>query len=108
MPSGKSNVLTIDTKRSVSVLSNRIEISGNTYIRNFAGFGSGLVDLRGVPKIEIINETFIRNGENTVENVAQMSENKQRSVYSNLINSQVNYNLSFYSLLFDFSRQAQS
>ena len=46
------------------------------YIRNFAGYGSGLVDLNGVPKIEIINETFIRNGENTVENIAQMSENR--------------------------------
>jgi hypothetical protein len=64
------------------------------------------VELNGVPKIEIINETFIRNGENTLENVAQMSENRQRSVFSNLMNSQVNYNLSFYSLLFDFSRQA--
>jgi hypothetical protein len=83
-------------------------MSGNTYIRNFAGYGSGLVDLSGVPKIEIINETFSRNGENTVENVAQMSENRQRAIFSNLINSQVNYNLSFYSLLIDFSRQAQS
>ena len=83
-------------------------MSGNTYIRNFAGYGSGLVDLSGVPKIEIINETFSRNGENTVENVAQMSENRQRAIFSHLINSQVNYNLSFYSLLIDFSRQAQS
>lgn len=45
------------------------------------------MDLNGIPKMEIINETYIRNGENTVENIAQMSENRQRSVYSNLINS---------------------
>ncbi len=60
----------IDSRRSVSVQGDRIEVIGNSYVRNYAGYGSGLVELNGIPQLEIINETFVRNGENTVENIA--------------------------------------
>jgi hypothetical protein len=38
-------------------------------VRNYAGFGSGIVEINGVMQIEIANDTYLRNGENTVENV---------------------------------------
>jgi len=47
------------------VAADRIELTGNTYLRNYAGYGSGLVDLNGIQQLEIYNETFLRNGENT-------------------------------------------
>ena len=80
----------------------RIELSGNTYLRNYAGYGSGLVDLNGIQQLEIYNETFLRNGENTLENIAVMSENRQKAVFTNLLSNQLSYNLTFYSLLVDF------
>lgn len=80
----------------------RIELTGNTYLRNYAGYGSGLVDLNGIQQLEIYNETFLRNGENTLENIAVMSENRQKAVFTNLLSNQLSYNLTFYSLLVDF------
>ncbi len=80
----------------------RIELTGNIYLRNYAGYGSGLVDLNGIQQLEIYNETFLRNGENTLENIAVMSENRQKAVFTNLLSNQLSYNLTFYSLLVDF------
>jgi hypothetical protein len=84
------------------VPADRIELTGNTYLRNYAGYGSGLVDLNGIQQLEIYNETFLRNGENTLENIAVMSENRQKAVFTNLLSNQLSYNLTFYSLLVDF------
>jgi len=84
------------------VAADRIELTGNTYLRNYAGYGSGLVDLNGIQQLEIYNETFLRNGENTFENIAVMSENRQKAVFTNLLSNQLRYNLTFYSLLVDF------
>jgi hypothetical protein len=84
------------------VTGDRIELTGNTYLRNYAGYGSGLVDLNGIQQLEIYNETFLRNGENTLENIAVMSENRQKAVFTNLLSNQLSYNLTFYSLLVDF------
>jgi len=84
------------------VAADRIELTGNTYLRNYAGYGSGLVDLNGIQQLEIYNETFLRNGENTLENIAVMSENRQKAIFTNLLSNQLSYNLTFYSLLVDF------
>jgi hypothetical protein len=44
--------------------------SGNTYQKNFGGYGQGLIDIFGFDIVYINNDTLLENGENVVEVVA--------------------------------------
>jgi hypothetical protein len=62
-------VVQIDSQRSVVISTDKVEIIGNLYIRNFGGFGQGLVEIRGMTQVDVLSENFTRNGENTAENI---------------------------------------
>ena len=47
-----------------TVSTNKVEISNNQYVGNFAGGGEGLLDFRGFRMVYLYNESFINNGEN--------------------------------------------
>ena len=98
--------LKLDSRRNVTVRPMRIDIRGNTYNRNFAGKGQGVLDLRGLQLTELTNETFTRNGENTVEAVALMSEGRFRHVYQNIAWNNLQFNLTFNALISDFSSRS--
>lgn len=42
-------------------------------MKNFGGFGNGLVDITGIQRVFLNNETFIHNGENTIESLKYMT-----------------------------------
>ena len=82
---------------------NRIDIRGNTYFRNFGGKAQGILDIRGLNQAELVNETFIRNGENTVEAIQAISEGRFRHLFLNSTQGAQVYSLSFFALISDFS-----
>lgn len=42
-------------------------MQGNSFYRNYGGFGDGLVDIKGFTRFYMIEDSYINNGENIVE-----------------------------------------
>lgn len=53
--------------QSVKVPKYKSIFRNNTVFRNYGGFGEGLIDIKGFIRFYLINNTFIGNGENTLE-----------------------------------------
>eukprot|EP00347_Sterkiella_histriomuscorum_P009701 403340212 len=65
---------------------NKIEFSGNIYQNNYASNNEGVLDLRGLIHINLMNETFRDNGENLAQIYNYYKEyklNLQSQSYSN-------------------------
>ena len=71
----------MDSRRNLTVSTNTVDLRGNNYFRNFAGKGQGIVEIKGLPLIDQSNGNFTRNGENTAEAVAIMSDGRFRHVF---------------------------
>ena len=97
------NPVSLDPRRNVLTRPNVVEIRGNTYFRNYAGKGQGILDIRGLAQTELVSENFTRNGENTIEAVVQMSDARFRHVFTNVGQNNLAYNLTFNALLNDFT-----
>ena len=52
----------------------KIELSGNTYIKNFVSNNEAIVDLRGVLFVSMRDETFKDNGENIGDLLSDYSQ----------------------------------
>jgi hypothetical protein len=71
----------LDSRRNLTVSTNTVDLRGNNYFRNFAGKGQGIVEIKGLAWVEQSNGNFTRNGENTAEAVAIMSDGRFRHVF---------------------------
>lgn len=98
----KVNVV-LDSRRNLTVSTNTVDLRGNNYFRNFAGKGQGIVEIKGLTWVEKSNGNFTRNGENTAEAVAIMSDGRFRHVYQNVALNSLSYNLTFNALISEFS-----
>ena len=65
-----SVVTVINSSLSVNRFTSLSGFSGNTYRKNFGGYGQGLIDIFGFSIVYIYNDTYLENGENVVEVVA--------------------------------------
>lgn len=95
--------IVLDSRRNLTVSTNTVDLRGNNYFRNFAGKGQGIVEIKGLPWIDQSNGNFTRNGENSAEAVAIMSDGRFRHVFQNLAWNSLSYNLTFNALISDFS-----
>eukprot|EP00347_Sterkiella_histriomuscorum_P008156 403346168 len=67
-----TNNLTIEIADNEVVDLNKVVIKNNVLIENFGGFREGLVSFIAIDRILIQNDTYINNGETTVEIVATL------------------------------------
>jgi hypothetical protein len=76
------------SNKKIQVLKYKSVFINNTVLRNFGGFGEGLINIVGFLRFYLINNTFIGNGENTIE---------LTNFLNTLHNGFVKYNISWYS-----------
>ncbi|TNV88206.1 hypothetical protein FGO68_gene9945 [Halteria grandinella] len=97
-------VITLDWKRNLTVNLEKMELRGNKYYRNYGGYSQGLVEFRGVPRVEVFGENFTQNGENAIEWIIRMGLSKFRFLDNPQNLTTTLYNLTYAQL---FHNQTQ-
>ncbi|CDW77226.1 UNKNOWN [Stylonychia lemnae] len=67
---------------------NQFTLSNNNYIKNYAAYNEGMIDIRGMLWVQFKNENFTENGENVQESTITLqkfktSDNKIAFLYKN-------------------------